>query len=226
MKFSIGALVNDPYRFNTVLRKSALRGDLHFIPNPESATKGLNQLLEIMEKSGADVAVLAHQDMHFRQGWLELVEKGIKQLPEHWITAGIIGKDMKGLMCGNIKDMRIVDHINTRHVHTFPEEACCFDECVIFVNLKKGFRFDEFLDGFDLYGTLAVLQTWEMGGTAWIIDAWAEHYCMRQFSWQPDEDFQRRYHLVYNRYASKYMDVDSTVFVERERAVRFETSAA
>ncbi len=222
-KFSFGVLVNDVYRLNTVLAKSALPGELHYVFNPESATKGLNQLLDCMEGEGTDIAVLTHQDMYYRNGWLEKVKAQLELLPDSWVVAGIIGKDMEGRMCGKLHDMRIVDIINSSEYHDFPEPACCFDECCIIINMSKEFRFDESLDGFDLYGTLAVLQTWEMGGTAWIIDAFAEHYCMRPFSWWPPDEFKARYKMLYDRFNDKFKSVDSTVFVSRPR---FETSAA
>jgi hypothetical protein len=222
-KISFGCITNDAYRFNTVLLKSALPGKLEYIINPESATKGLNKLLDVMTNKGFDVAVLSHQDMHFRQGWFEKMKGQLALLPDNWVVAGIIGKDLQGRICGKIHDMRIVENINTDKYHKFPQPACCMDECVIIVNLKSGFRFDEALDGFDLYGTLCVLQAWEMGGTAWIIDAWAEHYCMRPFSWFPDDTFKARYKWLYDRYNEKFEKIDSTAFVSKPR---FETSAA
>ena len=216
-KFSFGCNINDVYRFNTVLRKSDLPGELHYYINPESATIGLNKLLDKIEKDGATIGVLLHQDMYIRQGWLEKVEQQLLVLPEDWIVAGIIGKDMQGRLCGKLHDMRIVDVINTGDIHTFPQAASCFDECCIIVNMKSGFRFDESLDGFDLYGTLCCLQAWEMGGTSWIIDAFAEHYCMRPFSWFPDDDFKARYKKLYARYAEKFTAPDSTVFVSKPK---------
>jgi len=213
--FSFGVMINDPYRFNTVFRKSDLPGKLHYIINPKSATIGLNQLLDEIENDGSDIAVLAHQDMYFRNGWLEKVKAQLSTLPDSWVVAGIVGKDMQGRICGNIHDMRIVDHISTMDVHNFPEPAACFDECVLIINMKKGFRFDESLDGFDLYGTLCVLQTWEQGGTAWVINAFAEHYCMRPFTWFPGDDFKERYKALYDRFSEKFGDLDSTVFVSK-----------
>jgi len=223
IQVSFGCITNDAYRLNTVLAKSALPGRLHFLVNPESATKGLNVILCEIEREGADVAVLAHQDMYFRNGWLKRMKEQLSLLPESWVVAGVIGKDHEGRMCGNIHDMRIVDHINTTDVHTFPHPAVCFDECVLIINMKKGFRFDEELDGFDLYGTLCVLQAWEMGGTAWAIDAFCEHYCTRPFSWFPGDDFKARYKWLYDRFIEKFGQPDSTVFVSKPR---FETSAA
>jgi hypothetical protein len=157
LKISFGCMVNDPLRVNMVLQQSEIQGSLHYIQNPESATKGLNKLLDIIEKEGADLGILTHQDMFYRAGWIEQVREQISKLPDSWVVAGIIGKDMKGLVAGQFHDMRIPLHFNTRHVHAFPQPACCFDECTIIVNIKKGFRFDETLDGFDLYGTLCVL---------------------------------------------------------------------
>jgi len=223
IKISFGVMINDPYRFNTVLKKSALPGDLHYIVNPESATKGLNQLIEIMENNGATVAALVHQDMYFRQGWLDRVKDQIALLPENWGVAGVIGKDMHGRICGQLHDMRIVDVFNSKDIHEFPQSACCVDECVILINLKHGFRFDEDLDGFDLYGTLCVLQAWGGGKTAWIIDAFAEHYCMRSFGWFPGDDFKARYKWLYDKYVELTENIDSTVFVSKPK---FETSAA
>jgi len=157
----------------------------------------------------------------------------LAELPDSWVVAGIVGKDLHGRICGNIHDMRMVMHISTLDIHDFPQMAASLDECVLIFNLTKHFRFDEFLDGFDLYGTLAVLQAWEMEGTAWIINAFAEHYCMRPFTWYPDEDFTRRYKMLYDRYNAKWGNVDSTAFVSKpkfadayEYKPRFETSAA
>ena len=222
-KISFGCITNDAYRLNTVLKKSDLPGELHFIINPESATKGLNKLLDVMDQEGADIAILVHQDMYFRNGWLEKVRAQLELLPDDWWVAGIIGKDLEGRMCGRLHDMRIVDNIDSSEIHTFPQPACCFDECCLIINMKRGFRFDEELDGFDMYGTMCVLQAWENQGGAYIIDAFAEHYCSRSFGWFPDEDFKRRYKWLYNRYNERFGTVDSTVFVSKPR---FETSAA
>lgn len=208
-KMTFACMINDPMRFDMVLKQSQIPGRLMFVQNPASATKGLNILLDKAAAESADVCVLTHQDMYFRHGWVEQVWSQIKLLPESWVVAGVIGKDNNGLTCGKFHDMRIPDHFDTSDVHSFPQQACCFDECVIIVNMKSGFRFDETLDGFDLYGTLCVLQTWEMGGTAWIIDAFCEHYCLRPFTWYPDESFITNYKLLYDRFSSKWK-LDST----------------
>ena len=202
-------MVNDIQRLDMCLRQSEITGDMHYIKKPESATKGLNKLLDIIENEGSDIAILVHQDMHFRSGWIEQVKTQISKLPDNWIVAGIIGKDYEGRICGKFHDMRIAPPFNTSDIHDFPHPACCFDECCIIVNMKTGFRFDESMEGFDLYGTLAVLQTWEMGGSAWVLDAFAEHYCMRPFTWEPSELFKQNYKWLFNRFENLGR-VDST----------------
>jgi len=226
-KISFGVMVNDPLRLDMVLKQSQIpKGiKLHFIQNPESATKGLNLLLDKIEADGADVGILTHQDMYYPAGWIEQVKDQLSKLPESWVVCGIVGKDMQGRIAGQFHDRRIPLDFNTRHIHDFPQPACCFDECTLIFNMKKGFRFDESFDGFDLYGTLCVLQAWESGGSAWVIDAFAEHYCMRPFSWHPDDLFIRNYKRLYDRFTG--IRVDSTALgLPPDGEVIFETSAA
>jgi len=232
LKLSFGCLINDQVRFDMVLRQSQIEGSLNYIHNAESATKGLNILLDKAEQEGANICCLVHQDMYFRSGWVDQVRYQISMLPDDWVCAGVIGKDADGIICGKFHDMRIPSHFDTSDIHPFPHPACCFDECVIIVNMKSGFRFDESLNSFDLYGTLCVLQTWEMGGTAWIIDAFCEHYCLRPFTWFPPEEFCANYKMLYDRFSSKWK-LDTTALglspdaVERLEQIRkFMTSAA
>lgn len=226
LRIAFGVMVSDWIRLDMVLRQSEIAGEMHFIKSPASATVGLNTLLDRIEAGGADVAVLCHQDMYFRQGWLAQVRAQLALLPASWIVAGIIGKDSQGRICGRFRDMRVPLVFDTSALHTFPHPAVCFDECCILVNLRTGFRFDETLAGFDLYGTLAVLQAWEMSGTAWILDAPAEHYCLRPFTWEPDEDFKRRFQWLYARFERLGRRIDTTaVGVETEQDRIFATSA-
>jgi len=71
MKVSFGVLVNDLMRLDMVFRQSVIEGTAHIIKMPETACKGLNKLLELMEGDGADIGVLANQDMFFRAGWVD-----------------------------------------------------------------------------------------------------------------------------------------------------------
>jgi hypothetical protein len=208
-KVVFGCMINDIQRFNMVLRQSQINSPLMYVSNPESATKGLNILLEKAEGESADICVLVHQDVYLRQGWVDQLRYQIKMLPDNWVCAGVIGKDASGLVCGKFHDMRIPDHFNTSDIHSFPHEACCFDEAVIIINMKKKFRFDTGLTGFDLYGTLAVLQAWEAGLKAYVLDLFTEHYCMRPFTWFPSEEFRENYKRLHDRYSAQWK-LDST----------------
>ncbi len=224
-KITFGVLINDKIRFDMVLRRSQIVGDVRFLEGAESATKGLNKLLDMMAQEGTDIAVLTHQDMYYTVGWLPQVREQIKLLPDNWIVAGVIGKDSQGRICGKFRDMRIPLHFDTSNYHEFPYPAVCFDECCLIINMASGFRFDEEMAGWDLYGTLCVLQAWEMGGTAWVIDAPCEHYCMRPFTWTPHKSFRVAYKWLHNKY-SKIYKIDSTAIGLPKAAMRFETSAA
>jgi hypothetical protein len=215
LKVAFGVLVNDLFRLDMVFRKSELDASTrcHSIKLPSTACKALNKLLDIIEADDNDIAILSHQDMFYPYGWLDIVKDKISELPDSWVAAGIIGKDMEGEICGLLHDMRLPLHFNSGH--TYPEPASCFDECCIIVNLKKGFRFDENLKGFDLYGTMAVLQAWEMNGTAWIIDAFAEHYCLRPFPWIPGKQFMESFKWLHRRFPNAPR-ISSTVLIEKK----------
>ena len=220
IKIAFGVMVNDLARLDMVFRLSEIDPKIsaYTINQPTSATKGLNKLLELIETEDADIAILAHQDMFFRQGWLDQVKEQIAKLPDSWIVCGVIGKDLEGEVVGEFHDMRMPLHFSSPDL-VYPVAAACFDEAVLIFNVKNGFRFDETMDGFDLYGTLAVLQTWEMGQTAWIIDAFCEHYCTRQFTWLPDKTFEHNFRWLHERFPDAPR-IDTTVLGVRKQDSR------
>lgn len=199
-KVVFGCMINDPQRFSMVLSQSQVNSPLMFVQNPESATKGLNILLERAENESADICCLVHQDVYLRNGWVEQLREQVKMLPDSWTCAGVVGKDYRGLICGKFHDMRIPDYWDTSDIHSFPQPACCFDEAVIIINMKKGFRFDESYPGFDLYGTQVVLKAIKEGGTAWCLGIFTEHYCTRKFSWVPDDVFIQNYKRLHDMF--------------------------
>lgn len=213
-KIAFGCMVNDMKRFDLILKKSNIEGHKCFtIFDPETATKGLNALLDILEKEGTDIAILTHQDMFYQEGWLPGVRSQLAELPEDWVIAGVVGKDEQGKLCGKFHDMSSPMWVYSDH--EFPVKCSCIDECTIIVNMKSGFRFEEELIGFDLYGTYACLRASEMG-SSWIIDAWAEHYCTRFFGqWEPDEVFMQMWKWLYNRFPGKRLE--STVLLGEDQ---------
>ena len=49
-----------------------------------------------------------------------------------------------------------------------------------------------------------------MGGSAWIVDAFAEHYCTRKFPWYPDNIFWDSFNWLKKRFPNARR-IDSTV---------------
>ena len=217
-KVAFGCMVNNKKKLDKILRNSALgRAQCYTIHNPDTATKGLNTLLDIIEESEAEIGVLTHQDMFYANHWLSAMENQIKKLPEDWVIAGLVGKDLEGDLCGRFHDMSTPLWIVSNH--RFPVECSCIDECTIIVNMKSGFRFEE-MEGFDLYGTYACLRAKELG-SAWIIDAWAEHYCTRfHTGWEPDAVFIKMWKWLYDRFPGQKLD--STVLVNEKNQEQLE----
>ncbi len=217
-KFAFGCMNNDNYRLNAILKNSSIGNvPCYTIENPEGATKGLNKLLDTIEKTGAEIGILTHNDMFYREHWLPSVKEQLSLLPENWVIAGIVGKDEKGALCGNFHDMSTPLWIKSQH--DFPVECSCIDECTIIVNMKSGFRFDEKYEGWDLYGTYAALKAKEMG-TAWIINAWAEHYCGR-FKWEPSDTFKKMWKKLYDEFPNSWLD--STIVGKRVDGADYES---
>lgn len=214
-KIAFGCMFNNKKRLDLILRKSSLGWFPCFtVFDPETATKGLNTLLDTIDKSGAEIGILTHNDMFYQEHWLPAVTKQIEKLPKDWVIAGIVGKDKDGELCGKFHDMSSPLWIVSEH--KFPVECSCIDECTIIVNMKSGFRFEE-MEGFDLYGTYACLRANEMG-SAWIIDAWAEHYCTRFWgSWEPDETFMKMWEWIYNRFPGQRLE--STVLIGENKKI-------
>lgn len=211
-EIAFGCMCNDPKRLDMILRNSAIGNEKCFtIHDPDTATSGLNELLDTIDKSGASIGILTHQDMFYRKHWVEAVKKQIAILPEDWVIAGIVGKDETGELCGKFHDMSSPLWIMSEH--EFPVQCSCIDECTIIVNMKSGFRFEP-MEGFDLYGTYACLRANEIG-SSWIIDAWAEHYCTRFHSeWEPGETFMKMWKWLYDRFPGQYLS--STVLINNE----------
>ncbi len=210
LKMMLGCIYNDMQTLNMILRRSSL-GDMPVFAkcNPESAAKGLNEALDNIEKKGGDIAILAHQDIFFPAGWPRQLMEKLSALPDSWIVAGVWGIGNNGMYCGSIYDRRVPGISATKH--EFPVEAIAVDECCIIVNMKSGFRFDEELEGFHLYGTYAALRAQEMG-TAWVIDCPPEHYAKRPFDWRPDDDFKKGWEWLKERFPNQ--TIYSTVYRE------------
>jgi hypothetical protein len=197
MKIYYGTVTNNPWPLMHILSRSAVESHIHTIQNAKCATDGLNLLLDGAEIEKADIAVLCHHDMYFKPGWSKRLGEKISELPTDWIIAGLYGINEHGEHCGNIHDRRVPFPLHT--AHSFPQKAISIDACVMIFNVGKDFRFEQ-INGFDLYDTYACLRAKEMGGSAWIINCQAEHYCTRSPHWQPDYQFIKTIEWLQKRF--------------------------
>jgi hypothetical protein len=199
MKIFFGCISNDEKIMRRILLASDLEGaTLWQAPDPESAAKGLNGLLDMTD--GYDIAVLVHHDIYLPPGWVSTLRYRLNELPDSWVVAGVYGIGAKGEHCGKVLDRRTPKPLFT--AHTFPQPALSLDACCLIVNLSKGFRFDEGITGFDLYDVYAAMRANELG-TAWIIDCPPEHYATRPVEWQPDETFVQNWRWLKERFPGK-----------------------
>lgn len=197
MNLFFGTVVNNIEILQRILLVSDLAGNGVVSVEADCATDGLNKLLDSADIKKADVAVLCHQDMYFPPDFVETLKKRLFMLPESWIVAGLFGMNLNGEYCGRIHDRRSPLPLQTTHY--LPTECLSIDACVMIFNLKKDFRFEK-IEGFDLYDTYAVLRAREMGGTAWIIDCLADHYCVRSARWSPDAKFLKTWAWLKRRF--------------------------
>jgi hypothetical protein len=216
LEIAVGCTYDDIRMIESIVKQSDLGGMVVFAKyKPESATKGLNEVLGNIEKEAADIAILTHQDMFFPVGWMERFAEKISQLPDSWIVAGVWGIDKEQRHCGAIYDRRKPGI--TASQHDFPVEVIALDECCLVVNMKSGFRFDEGLEGFHLYGIYAALRAQEMGGTVWVIDCPPEHYTRRTYCWKPDGAFEKVWEWLKQRFPDK--EICSPVYKEETDAL-------
>ena len=196
---NIGVLVNDFGVYKRILHASDLNGcEVYACRDAPSAAKGFNKLIKMMP---IGVSIICHQDIYFPPGWLDRLNKSIRELPSSWVVAGPFGINEEGQHCGRIHDRRVPLPMDTGH--TLPTKALSIDGCCMVLNKKSEFfGFSENLEGFDLYDVYATLRAREMG-SAWIIDFPVEHYATRSWDWQPDAVFMKNWNWLKKRFPNE-----------------------
>lgn len=126
----------------------------------------------LLEKLDAGYVVFAHQDVYFPSGWTRRVRYHIDRINEsgvEWLALGCVGVG---------RDARIAGHVWSSSINRligenfeFPVEVQSLDELALIVNTKHGFRFDENLPGYHLYGTDIVQSGLKSGLKSFVIDA-------------------------------------------------------
>lgn len=218
MNAAFGVMIND----ESVFYKTFLREDMKTIGVffPASAATGLNYLLGEMDQYECDTGILIHQDVEFKEDWLQVVESRLKELPENWLVAGLWGAKSIGdckHYYGNIVDARVARKLGADkpvgiYAPPLPTEVDTLDEVCLIINLKHGFRFDEGYRGFDLYGTYTCLWAKKNGFSAWAIDAPLLHNTKRSWAWKPDSTFTNNWERMEKEFPYPEYTVISTVY--------------
>jgi hypothetical protein len=217
MNAAFGVLINDDSLFykNIICRGIRAIG----VFDPTSAASGLNYILNEMGTEN-DIGILIHQDVEFKDDWLQVVESKLNELPENWMVAGLWGvkavEEHKNYY-GNIIDARMARKVGSDKPvgvvsGPLPIEVDALDEVCLIVNLKYGFRFDESYRGFDLYGTYICLWAQKHGYSAWAIDAPLVHNTKRTWAWKPDQVFLQNWDKLDKAFPWPEYKVMSTVY--------------
>lgn len=215
MEVKVCALVDNIGILIGNLMTSRIDGNLEFIMNSRSATEGMNKLLKKCSK--VDVVAIVHQDVILPFDWVGKTKQLLNDLPADWGVAGIWGArlvDGRQDPIGRIADTRLSKLSPDGHVWK-GQMPCIIDSldevCLIF-NMETEFRFEERLEGFDLYGTYACLRMREMGYEAYVIDNAVMHNTSRPMKWTPDEKFLKSWEWLKKRFPGQ--DIVSTVYDE------------
>jgi len=212
VEIKVCALVNNIGILIGNLMTSRIDGNLEFVMNSTNATEGMNKLFDKCSK--ADVVTMVHQDVILPFDWTGKTEKLLNDLPADWGVAGIWGTrlvDGKQAPIGRIADTRLSKLSPDGHVWNgqMPCRVDSLDEVCLIFNMKTGFRFEEELKGFDLYGAYACLRMREMGYEAYVIDNAVMHNTSRPMKWAPDEKFLASWEWLKERFPGQ--DIISTV---------------
>ena len=215
MEVKVCALVDNIGILIGNLMTSRIDGNLEFIMNSRSATEGMNKLLKKCSK--VDVVAIVHQDVILPFDWVGKTKQLLNDLPADWGVAGIWGArlvDGRQDPIGRIADTRLSKLSPDGHVWK-GQMPCIIDSldevCLIF-NMETEFRFEERLEGFDLYGTYACLRMREMGYEAYVIDNAVMHNTSRPMKWMPDEKFLSSWGWLKERFPGQ--GIVSTVYDE------------
>lgn len=155
-----------------------------FLASPDIAAKKYITALELgmtsaavtynvlLKKLKTEYIVFAHQDVYFPTGWVQKVVDQIDSLNNggiEWLALGCAGVGKNAKITGHVWSSSI-NHLIGENFKS-PVEAQSLDELVLIVNTKHGFKFDENLPGYHLYGTDIVQSGIKSGLKSFIINA-------------------------------------------------------
>lgn len=177
-KWTLVAAVNNEHVLqNTLLRSPDIASCSQILIQRGFSSAGA-AYNDALAKTETDVAVLAHQDVYFPDGWKSNLDKVLNQLmlnhPD-WGILGVFGitRGVKAEPFGYCYSTGLKRVLGAAFDE--PREAQTLDELMLIVRLNSGLRFDEKLPGFHLYGADICMQAHEAGIGSYIIPAFCIH---------------------------------------------------
>lgn len=135
-----------------------------------------NAINDALESCSTDIAVIAHQDVYFPEGWIVQLEEYVANLEsnaDNWGVIGVIGIDKSGNGCGHVYSSGLRCIVG--ETKKSPQQVVSVDEMVIILRTKTGLRFDAELPGFHLYGTDICLEAKQRGMASFVLPNFCMH---------------------------------------------------
>jgi len=130
-----------------------------------------------LDRTDRRICVFVHQDVYLPQGWLDRTVAALRALSEQdpdWEVAGAFGVD--GLrQHGRVWDAAF--DVELGGPMPAPVPVTSFDELLLILNRRPGYRFDEALPGFHLYGTDMAQTALSAGRSAYAVEMPVVHNC-------------------------------------------------
>lgn len=136
-----------------------------------------------LDRTSADIAVFAHQDVYLPQGWEEALLRNIAVIEETdpgWGVIGVYGIRDDGGHAGRVWSSGLNRELDTGSNE--PARASSIDELLIVLRRGSGLRFDEDLPGFHMYGTDICQTSLERGHGVYVVNAPVVHNSVPVFS--------------------------------------------
>jgi len=131
---------------------------------PEAYNAGL-------ARTAAPVCLLAHQDVYLPAGFLDRMIAVLCDLTvahPDWMVAGPYGVTPQGRHVGRVWDVAMGRELGQSGAPAAAVDS--LDELLLILRRPDGYRFDENLREFHMYGTDLVQTAWAMKRSAWAVE--------------------------------------------------------
>lgn len=183
IRYSFLTCVSDFGTYETLVVASleemrAGRGPFERIPvdNTENRLSAAQALNRGISRARGEVLICCHQDIRFPPDWLERLESQLAEIEakdKRWGVLGTFGKWQKRYYG------HVVDHRPGRgrsRCGPLPAVVQTLDENCLILRRDSGLSFDEYMDGFHLYGVDLCLEAMARGLVNYALDCCVDHF--------------------------------------------------